>query len=373
MFGVSKGVVAAVAAGAMFAFVSCGAPVASGTDGGSGGGATGGGSGGGATGGGSGGSATGGGSGGGATGGGSGGGAFTGIPTVFVIMMENKNEGGVYGNSGAPYINTTLMAQYAHSTNYTDCEFSVIPSEPHYVWQEAGTSTFSDWVALTDSDPSSSNSTADTTHLVTQLKTAANGRTWRSYQEDLSASTGACPVHSSGFYKAKHDPFVFFQDVAGAPPSATNAECAAHHRAYTPSGFQADLAANDVAAYTFITPDICHDMHGDASCTNGCTSGTAAACVTQGDLWLSQNVPAIIDYMNAHGGVLLLTWDEPETGSTQPFLVVGPHVKAGYTSTVNVTHSSYVKSVEQILRLPVMSRVTSANDFSDFFEAGYFP
>jgi hypothetical protein len=77
--------------------------------------------------------------------------------------------------------------------------------------------------------------------------------------------------------------------------------------------------------------------------------------------------------MNAHGGVLFITWDEPETGSTQPFLVVGPHVKANHPSTVNVTHSSYVKSVEKILRLPVMSRVSSANDFSDFFEPGYFP
>ena len=39
---------------------------------------------------------------------------------------------------------------------------------------------------------------------------------WMGYMEGLDSSTGACPVNSSGFYAAKHDPFVFFQDVAGS-------------------------------------------------------------------------------------------------------------------------------------------------------------
>lgn len=354
-----------------------------GTGGSSTGGSTGGGSGGsatgGSTGGGSGGSATGGSTGGGtggsATGGGTGGAAWTGIPTVFVIAMENKNSSGIYGNTSAPYINNTLMAQYGHSTDYEDCTNVIIPSEPHYIWLEAGTNSFSlTDTFLLDSDPSASNSTADTTHIVTQLKTAANGKTWRSYQEGLDASTtGACPIHSSGYYKAKHDPFIFFQDVAGSPPSTTATECVSHHKAYTPAGFQADLTAGDVAAYTFITPNICNDMHGDASCTNGCTSGTAAACVSTGDAWLAANVPPIIDYMNVHGGVLFIVWDEPEASTTQPFLVIGPHVKAGHASSVKYTHSSYVKSLERILKLPVMSRVTAANDFADFFDTGFFP
>jgi phospholipase C len=205
--------------------------------------------------------------------------------------------------------------------------------------------------------------------VATQLTTA--NQTWRSYQEGLDANTGACPVHSSGVYAPKHDPFVFFTDVAGNPPAADNAFCAAHHKPF--SAFAADLTAGDVAQYTFITPNLCNDMHGDASCTNGCTSGTSAACISAGDAWLAAIVPAIIAYMTAHGGVLFIVWDEPENNTTQPFLVVGPHVKAGYASGVSVTHSSYVKSLDEIFGLPTLPKASAATDFSDYFEAGHFP
>ncbi len=37
------------------------------------------------------------------------------------------------------------------------------------------------------------------------------------------------------------------------------------------------------------------------------------------------------------------------------------------------THSSLVKSIDEQLGLPVLSTVTSANDFADMFETGMFP
>lgn len=314
--------------------------------------------------------------------GGSGGGAGGGmggpnIPYVFVIAMENQDGAsliGVYRNSSAPYINNTLMAQYAYASNYVDVFSLLTPSEPHYVWMEAGTATFSDHTFTNDDAPSATNSTADGNHLIAQLRAAGNVKTWRSYQQGLNANTGACPIASDGVYAPKHDPFLFFQDVSGNPPSKTNADCAAHHRAYTPAGFQADLTAMDVANYTFITPDLCNDMHGDSACTNGCTSGlTINACIAAGDSWLAANVPPIIDFMNAHGGVLFIVWDEPALATTQPFIVVGPNVKRGHASMVQVSHSSYLKSLQRILGVPVSSRVSSANDFADFFTAGHFP
>jgi hypothetical protein len=295
---------------------------------------------------------------------------FMGIEHVFVIAMENKSEVAIYGNPDASYINDTLMVQYGSSTNYTDVLTALIPSEPHYVWLEAGTNSFSDWTFLLDSDPSGTNSTNDTSHLVTQL--ASTTKTWRAYQEGLNATTGACPINSSGFYAAKHDPFVFFTDVSGTPPSKTNAGCAAHHKPY--SAFQTDLAAGDVASYTFITPDLCNDMHGASGCTNGCNSTSSPYCIPAGDAWLRANVQPLIDYMNQHGGVLFIVWDEPEgTANTQPFLVVGPHLKPHYVSNVNITHSGYLKTLETILKVPINSRVTSANDFSDFFLPGFYP
>ncbi|MBA3671887.1 MAG: hypothetical protein H0W68_07680 [Gemmatimonadaceae bacterium] len=82
---------------------------------------------------------------------------------------------------------------------------------------EAGTNTFGDRTFTSDSDPSSSNTTASTAHLVTQLNTA--GVQWHSYQEGITS--GTCPISSTGHYVAKHNPFVFFKDIVGATPSST--------------------------------------------------------------------------------------------------------------------------------------------------------
>jgi phospholipase C len=285
------------------------------------------------------------------------------IQHVFVIAMENHGTSSIYGNAThAPYINNTLLPMYGRATNFLD-KLPSLPSEPHYVWMEAGTNAFSDHSFTNDNNPSSSNSTASTAHLSTQITAA--GASWLSYQEGLNSTSGACPIASSGNYAPKHDPFIFFRDVAGSTPSKTNAFCAAHHKALT--ALATDMTNDTVAAYNFITPNLCHDMH-----SNSCSGSSDP--IKQGDTWLSQNVPAIISYVNAHQGVLLIVWDEPE-GSTGmvPLIVVGPHVKPNFTSTVSYTHGSIVRSVETILGLPTLSAVSSDHTFSDFFVAGFFP
>jgi phospholipase C len=287
------------------------------------------------------------------------------IKHVFVIAMENHDSTQIYGNtSSAPYINNTLIPKYAHATNFNDELALSIPSEPHYVWMEAGTNAFSDHTFTGDGDPSSTNSTSSTSHLVTQIKNATNGVTWRSYQEGLNSTTGACPIHSSGFYAAKHDPFVFFRDVSGSPPSATSTNCTSHHRAY--SSFAADLAAGDVASYTFVTPNLCNDMHGASGCPDSNT-------IRSGDTWLKNELPRIISYANANAGVVFITWDEGSSTLKLPFLAVGPGVKADHAGTVSYTHSSLIKSIEAILQIPTLSKVSGANDLGDLFQAGHYP
>src|SRR4051812_34951235 len=171
--------------------------------------------------------------------------------------MENGRVWAIYNNSpNAPYINS-LMAQAAYATKFQD-ELPSLPSEPHYVWMEAGTNQFNDITFTNDNNPSGSHSTSSTQHLVTQLEAAHVS--WMSYQQGIAS--GTCPISGTGFYAPKHDPMVFFQDVAGNPPSSTNAHCKAHHKPYT--SLAADLASGNVAQYVFITPDLCHDMHGDS-------------------------------------------------------------------------------------------------------------
>ncbi len=90
-----------------------------------------------------------------ATGGTSGSAAGAHTQVVFVIAFENESQDAVYGNSSAPYINKQLIPQYARGMAFTDPLPDSIPSEPHYVWMEAGTNAFSDATFTDDSDPDS--------------------------------------------------------------------------------------------------------------------------------------------------------------------------------------------------------------------------
>jgi hypothetical protein len=288
---------------------------------------------------------------------------------VFVITMENEDGSSVYGNTtDAPYINNVLLKNYAYSTDFFDELPGAPPSEPHYVWMEAGTNKFKDHTFQTDGDATASNSTSGKKHLVTEIKKAHNGTTWMSYQEGIDATSGACPISSSGatHYAAKHDPFVFFQDVSGSPPSKTNAYCASHHEDL--SLLAGDLQDDAVATYNFITPNLCHDMHGDSGCSNGND-------INAGDQWLQANLPALITYADAHEGVIFITWDESEDTRTMPFIAVGPHVKAGYAGGVAYDHSSLLKSIEEIVQVPVLKTVSKAKakDLADLFVSGFFP
>lgn len=286
---------------------------------------------------------------------------------VFVIAMENEPASAIYGNSNAPYINQLAHA-YASASNFNDPLAASIPSEPHYVWLEAGTNAFSDTIFTTDNVPSQVNSTSSSAHLTSQMSSAKIPISWSSFQEGLDpATTGSCPIYASGFYAPKHDPFVFFQDVAGNPPSSTNKYCADHHKAYDRSTFGQLLTHQQVAQYNFTTPNLCNDMHG----ANGCGG---SGDIARGDQWLQTNLPPVIDFLKSHSGVVFVVWDEAEgTSNLTPFLAVGPTVKTGYVGQGYYTLSSVTKTIEEIYGLPLLPTVSQANDLRDLFKANTLP
>src|ERR1051326_2117727 len=137
------------------------------------------------------------------------------IKTVFVIAMENHNwtqpanqfTGGIqqiFQNPNSPFINSLvngtafaivdghvvhISKQVAFAGNYHSVLATpsgnnphIHPSEPNYLWAEAGTN----FGVLNDNDPFSpkrptnQNTSLHLSHLLTQA-----GRTWRSYQEDI--------------------------------------------------------------------------------------------------------------------------------------------------------------------------------------------
>jgi phosphatidylinositol-3-phosphatase len=286
------------------------------------------------------------------------------VKHVFVVAMENTPAAKVFHGPDTPYLQS-LAGRAARSTQFVDLLKPNVVSEPHYLLMEAGTATFPDGHICGDGDPTPKNSTASTEHLSTQLTGA--GLMWMSYQEGLDpATTGACPIVSAGLYAPKHDPFVFFQDVAGNPPSRTNTECAAHHRSI--SALPTDLGAGNLAQYVFVTPNLCHDMHGAKGCEKGVKRQTI------GDTWLSTNLPPLLDYADKNDGVVFLVWDEGSVSDgVLPFYAFGPSVKAGAVAAGTVTHRSLLRSVETMFGLPLLPTVTDANDLSELFSGNQLP
>ena len=285
------------------------------------------------------------------------------IKHVIIIAMENHDAAQIYTDTlNAPYIHS-LVETYAHTENFDDELPLEIPSEGHYVWMEAGTHRFSDALFDDDSPPSASVSTGSNLHLVRQIKNADTGLSWMTYQEGIDAETGLCPIRAAGFYVPKHNPFVFFRDVAGDPPADDDVYCAAHHKPY--ASLQADLQ-DELADYVFITPDECHDMHGQRGCPE-------ENPIRTGDRWLQAELPRLISYAERHEAVIFITFDEGSSSHKLPFLAIGNMVKPHYTGTERYSHSSQLRSVELILGLPPLPSVATSNDLSDLFSTGSYP
>jgi hypothetical protein len=274
------------------------------------------------------------------------------IQTVFIIMMENHNWSEIMGSSSAPYINEVLLPQASHAEQYYNPPGNH-PSEPNYLWLEAGTN-----FGITDDNNPSANHLSTTAHLVTLLN--SKGISWKAYQEGISGTK--CPLVSSGLYAPKHNPMVYFDDVTGSN-NPGSPYCIAHERPY--AELATDLRNDSVARYNFITPDLCDDMHNSAGCT---TSDS----IENGDTWLSSEVPQIINSQSYRdGGALFITWDEGEGGSDGPIgmIVLSPYAKGGgYSNAVHYTHSSTLRMLEEIFGVtPLLGDAASANDLADLF------
>src|SRR5205807_2777846 len=160
------------------------------------------------------------------------------IPTLLYTSYPSLL-GRTHKPCSAPYINNTLLPMASHAEQDYNPP-GIHPSEPNYLWLEAGTN----FGITNDADPAA-NHQSTKLHLVTLLANAHI--TWKSYQEDISGTV--CPLTSMGAYAPKHNPMVFFDDVTNSndPHSAS---CIVHVRPYSELG--TDLQKNTVARYNFI-------------------------------------------------------------------------------------------------------------------------
>lgn len=377
------------------------------------------------------------------------------VKHVFVIAMENHNwvqptsvPGGVeqiFQNANAPFINSlvdgTVVAfvnghlvniseQVSYATAYHNALATsggssnhIHPSEPNYLWAEAGTN----FGVANDNDPfrvpGGTEQPAGTQHLSGLLQEA--GRTWKSYQEDIDLMKDAggllvnIPVawnqwtspivsFSGSFapesplndynasnqfnYAVKHNPMPFFVDTSGGNDPSTANPLAGH---YAPlQQLAVDLAEDRVADYNWITPNQYNDMHTGLKLGFDGLSGDDSN-IRQGDNFLAKIVPVIMaSKAYRDGGVIILWWDESEsvTGEnaddfahTIGEIVISPLARRNvnglpYASAIDFTHSSDLRTMQEIFHVkatggasPFLGDAANANDLSDLFEAGVIP
>jgi len=273
--------------------------------------------------------------------------------SIFVIVMENQNWSSIEGNPAAPYINSLLThPQASYARNYNNPPGNH-PSEPNYLWMEGGTN----FGITNDDDPTNpDNQINGQDHLVKQL--TAKGIAWKTYQENITGT--ACPLSSKGKYAAKHNPFVFFDDVT-TNFTKTSSNCIAHVRPF--GELTNDLAHNTVARYVFITPNLCNDMHDPCAPVHN--------RIKQGDNWLKTVVPIIMGstaYKN--NGAVILTWDEAASGDGPiGFILLSPKAQGnGYSNNMYYTHSSLLRSLEENMGLPLLNDANGETDVSDLFQ-----
>ena len=239
---------------------------------------------------------------------------------VIWIWLENKAYREVVGSDGAPFL-TRLAHRCGLATNYRAVAH---PSLPNYLAATSGR-TF----AIVDDAPPAA-------HQIRQQsifdRLQAAGKTWRAYDESMPST---CALTDSGRYAVKHNPAAYYLLSRRActrwdVPLGT-----------TSSGrLLSDLRGSRLPAFSFVTPDLCHDMH---DCP-----------VSTGDAWLERWVPMIVASPQYRSGATLLvvTFDEADSDPNRvPTIVVSRSTRPGTRSATPLSHYSLLKTTEQLLGL----------------------
>jgi hypothetical protein len=235
---------------------------------------------------------------------------------VVWILLENVGYS-IVGSSSAPYLNSLAAACGLATNDYAVSH----PSLPNYIALTSGSTQ-----GITD-DGEPSTHPLSTPSIFSEL-----GNHWRSLVESMPSR---CDMVTSGTYAARHNPAVYFQNLGSA--------CLRNDVPLT-------LPLNLSARFTFITPNICNDMH---SCP-----------VATGDSWLRRMVPQILksSQYQSHSTALFITFDENDSQASNqvPTLVIAPSVPRGERVGAHFTHYSLLRTTESLLNLQLLGAAKTA-------------
>jgi acid phosphatase len=244
---------------------------------------------------------------------------------VLVVVFENHERSEIVGSPDAPTF-SALARRYASLTAYDPVAH---PSLPNYLALVSGSTQgiTSDCTSCVVDGPS----------LADELEHA--GLTWKTYAEGLPAPgfTGA----SAGLYAKRHDPFLYFRDVAARP--------ARRDRIVPFTRLRSDLASGRLPDYALVVPNLCDDMH-DCS-------------VARGDRWLRTNIVPLLARPQLRSSVVFVVFDEGTTdaggGGHVDALALGPLVRRGGRFALPTSHYGLLRTIEDawgLLRLGQSAR-----------------
>ncbi|MGZ4482111.1 MAG: alkaline phosphatase family protein [Gaiellales bacterium] len=252
---------------------------------------------------------------------------------VIVIMMENHSYSAIIGRRGssayraAPYTNGRLARGCGLATNYHSISH---PSLPNYLALTSGSThgIHTDCTSCAVLGPS----------IFSQLP-----RRWAAYQQSMTSN---CQGSSRALYAKHHNPPAYY--------TALRAGCRLRD---APLGtlragpLSRALRLQALPAFTFITPNLCWDMH---DCP-----------VTVGDTWLRAWIPRLASSRIYRRGrtAIFVVWDEGSGGRDGqrcltslrdqschvPLLVISPRVPHGARAGGLYSHYSLLQTVERML------------------------
>jgi phosphatidylinositol-3-phosphatase len=253
---------------------------------------------------------------------------------ITVIVMENKEAPDVLGAPSSRYLGRLARRFGVATQSYAVTH----PSLPNYLALTSG-STHGITSDCGDCSVAARN-------LVDQLERA--GISWKAYMEGLPSPCSK--AITAGAYAKKHDPFMYYDDVAGVPRRCRNV---------VPfSRLGTDLRRSALPTFAFISPNLCDDTH---SCP-----------IADGDRFLAGVVPRLLRESGPHGFVVL-TWDEGSTtrgccgashGGQIATIVAGPDVRRHARSNRPVDHYGVLRTIEDALGLPRLGGAASAGSGS---------
>jgi hypothetical protein len=195
--------------------------------------------------------------------------------------------------------------------------------------------------------------------------------TWRAYFQTMPQI--GYLGYQYGEYVRRHNPFAFYSDVVNNPAEQDQLF------PLDPYLLQ-DIANNNLANFTWISPDLDHDAH------NGSDDQLALAAA---DAYLQTFVPQLLaspPFQAGGDGVLVVTFDEGELSGdnecgTNPDpnncgghiwqVVIGPHVTPAYQSNTHYKQGSQLRMFCDLLGLnSCPGDGASSPSMSEFFQTG---